>query len=177
MAEAVKSGISNLLGTLHITSKDDQGVAPKEPTEEELKSLREKYSNAKQDQVFAFYDQLGVPEKASLYEQLSQFDPDRINHLADVALNPPKSTESKEPSIEPLPDSAVASTLNSKSEDLQKWYQLGLGHVADNKVAVVLMAGGQGTRLGSSAPKGYGRYNNWHGSNSRRTKSPCHGTS
>src|SRR5947209_8676287 len=109
MAEAVKSGISNLLGTLHITSKDSQGIPPQEPSEEDVKALREKYSKAGQDQVLAFYDQLSVPEKASLYEQLQRFDPDRINHLADVALHPPKSLQNQgEPSIEPLPESATA---------------------------------------------------------------------
>ena len=155
MADALKSGIGNLLDTLHITSKEKQGVAPKEPSEEEIKSLREKYSRAKQDQVFAFYDQLSVPEKASLHEQLQLFDPDRINHLADVALHPPKSSEDKsKPSIEPLPDSTTASILDSNPEDIQKWYRTGLEHIANNKVAVLLMAGGQGTRLGSAAPKG-----------------------
>jgi UDP-N-acetylglucosamine/UDP-N-acetylgalactosamine diphosphorylase len=155
MAEAVKSGISNFLGTLHMTSKDGQGVPPKEPPQEEVKSVQEKYSKAGQDQVLAFYDQLSVPEKASLYEQLQNFDPDRINHLADVALHPPKSSENNDkPSIEPLPETATASILDSNPDDIQKWYQSGLEHIANNKVAVVLMAGGQGTRLGSSAPKG-----------------------
>jgi UDP-N-acetylglucosamine/UDP-N-acetylgalactosamine diphosphorylase len=155
MAEAVKSGISNMLDTLHITSKDKLGVAPTEPSAEDIKALREKYSKAKQDQVFAFYDELSVSEKASLYEQLQRFEPDRINHLADVALHPPKSAEETDKtSIEPLPESATASILDSDPEDIKKWYQSGLEHIANNKVAVVLMAGGQGTRLGSSAPKG-----------------------
>jgi UDP-N-acetylglucosamine/UDP-N-acetylgalactosamine diphosphorylase len=155
MADAVKSGISNLLDTLHITSKEKQGIAPTEPSEEEVKALREKYSKAEQDQVFAFYDELSVPEKSSLYNQLQIFNPDRINHLANVALHPPKSSEDAgKPSIEPLPDSATASILDSNPKDIQKWYQSGLEHIANNKVAVVLMAGGQGTRLGSSAPKG-----------------------
>lgn len=154
MAEAVKTGISNLLETLHITSKE-AGVAPTEPSEEQIQSIREKYGKAKQDQVFAFYDQLSVPEKASLYEQLRMFDPDRINHLANIALHPPKGDKDKdEPSIEPLPESATASILDSDPKDIEKWYQLGLEQIANNKVAVVLMAGGQGTRLGSSAPKG-----------------------
>lgn len=151
----MKSGISNLLETLHITSKEEQGVAPVEPSQDEISDLREKYSKAGQDQVFAFYDQLNVGEKASLFEQLQNFDPDRINHLADVALHPSKSSKDEsEPSIEPLPESAIASILDSNPEDIQKWYQSGLQHIANNKVAVVLMAGGQGTRLGSSAPKG-----------------------
>jgi UDP-N-acetylglucosamine/UDP-N-acetylgalactosamine diphosphorylase len=155
MAEAVKAGISNLLETLHITSPSEQGVPPTEPSGKDLKSLQEKYEKAGQDQVFAFYDQLSVAEKASLYEQLQNFDPDRINHLAEVALHPPKKSDDEEkPSIEPLPDSATASILDSKKDDIEKWYNGGLEHIANNKVAVLLMAGGQGTRLGSSAPKG-----------------------
>lgn len=130
-------------------------MASKEPSRGEIKSLQEKYCAAGQDQVFAFYDQLSNSEKVSLYQQLQNFDPDRINHLADVALHPPWSSENKDQlSIEPLPETATASTLDSNPEDIQRWYQRGLEHIANNKVAVVLMAGGQGTRLGSSAPKG-----------------------
>lgn len=58
------------------------------------------------------------------------------------------------PKLEPLPASASASVLDSSSDDLAVWHHHGLELVANNQVAVVLMAGGQGTRLGSSAPKG-----------------------
>lgn len=56
--------------------------------------------------------------------------------------------------MEPLPESATASILDSKPEDIEKWYESGLDLIAENSVGVVLMAGGQGTRLGSSDPKG-----------------------
>jgi UDP-N-acetylglucosamine/UDP-N-acetylgalactosamine diphosphorylase len=153
MAAAVKETVNNLFDKLNLT-KDDS-APPREPSAEELSRLREKYEKAGQDQVFAFYDDLKPAEKAQLFEQLSLFDPNRINELADKALNPPKaSKEEQEPQMEPLPESATASILDSASEDIEKWYQSGLDLVAQNKVAVVLMAGGQGTRLGSSAPKG-----------------------
>ncbi|KFY19381.1 hypothetical protein V491_04468, partial [Pseudogymnoascus sp. VKM F-3775] len=108
-----------------------------------------------QDHVFAFYDSLSSDEQATFYHQLSQFDPARINEITDRALNPPKPTEDASQSgLEPLPESATASILDSAPEDLKTWYDSGLDLIAAGKVAVLLLAGGQGTRLGSSAPKG-----------------------
>lgn len=147
--------VQNVLQKLHMGGSSEKGAPPKEPTADELKELREKYEKANQEQVFAFYDTLSNTEKATLYQQLADIDPEHINQITYRALNPPKSeTDDTQSGLEPLPDSATASILDSKAEDLEKWYQLGLDLIAANKVAVVLMAGGQGTRLGSSAPKG-----------------------
>lgn len=150
--EAVKDTINSALEALHLTS-GEQGAPAKEPSEEQLNELRSKYEKAGQEQVFAFYDKLSTAEKAGIFEQLSKFDPDYINEITTKALNPPQ-TESTESKIEPLPSNATSSVLDSKAEDLSSWYDSGLELIAENKVAVVLMAGGQGTRLGSSAPKG-----------------------
>lgn len=130
-------------------------MSPQEPTAAQLAELKAKYQAAGQDQVLTFYDSLSSSDKAALFQQLSLFDPEYINQIAQKALHPPKTDEAaKEAALEPLPESATASILDSQSADLEKWYQSGLDLIAQNKVAVVLMAGGQGTRLGSSAPKG-----------------------
>ena len=149
--EAIKDAINTGLEKLNLAG--EQAAPAREPSEGELKELKSKYEKAGQEQVFAFYDSLSVAEKASLFEQLSKFKPDYINEITEKALHPAK-TENAESTIEPLPEHATSSVLDSKGEDLEKWYNLGLELIADNKVAVVLMAGGQGTRLGSSAPKG-----------------------
>ncbi|OAP64487.1 hypothetical protein AYL99_00459 [Fonsecaea erecta] len=145
--------VNTLLEKLHLTSKD-QGAPAQEPDEEELKTLRQKYEKANQEHVFAFYEELDTEGKAALFEQLSKFDPDRINVLADKALHPPKDADQQQTSINPLPESATASLLDASDEQKEEWYKAGLSLIAQNKVAVVLMAGGQGTRLGSSDPKG-----------------------
>jgi UDP-N-acetylglucosamine/UDP-N-acetylgalactosamine diphosphorylase len=120
---------------------------------EELAALKEKYTKVGQGHVFTFYDSLSRPEQAALLQQLSGFDPTYINEIVHKALNPPK-TDGKAATLEPLPDAATASIMDSKPEAISQWYNSGLDLIAQNKVAVVLMAGGQGTRLGSSAPKG-----------------------
>ncbi|KAI9797193.1 MAG: UDP-N-acetylglucosamine pyrophosphorylase [Piccolia ochrophora] len=153
MAAAVKGGVSSLLGKLSLSS--GEVITAREPSADELSALKEKYQQANQEQVFAFYDSLSSPDKGALYAQLADIDPERINEITKKALNPPAANEGESaPKVEPLPDSATASILDSEKEDIEKWYSSGLDLVAEDKVAVVLMAGGQGTRLGSSAPKG-----------------------
>lgn len=147
------STMNKILDKLNLNSKDE-GVPAKEPTEQQLKDLRERYSQAGQEQVFAFYDELSTAEKASLYERLSSVDPNHINDITQKALKPQGSGKEEDIKLEPLPESATASILDSKVEDTESWYDSGLDLVAEGTVAVVLMAGGQGTRLGSSAPKG-----------------------
>ncbi|MCJ1379146.1 UDP-N-acetylglucosamine pyrophosphorylase [Xylographa soralifera] len=148
--------MNTLMERLHMLSKDEEGVPAKEPKEEDLKKLREQYDKADQGHVFAFYDELDVKDRAALFNQLSTIDLDHINAITKKALHPPKQPSADELAhvLEPLPESAVASILDSKSEDIASWYSSGLDLVAEGKIAVVLMAGGQGTRLGSSEPKG-----------------------
>ncbi|RYP86812.1 hypothetical protein DL769_000657 [Monosporascus sp. CRB-8-3] len=122
-------------------------------TPENVDKLKAKFEKADQGHVFTFYDELSQSEKEAFFNQLLKIDPDRVNGLRDLALNPPKE-ETSDAVVEPLPESAVASILDSKPEDIERWYNKGLDLIAENKVAVVLLAGGQGTRLGSKAPKG-----------------------
>ncbi|KAH7320146.1 nucleotide-diphospho-sugar transferase [Stachybotrys elegans] len=138
---------------LHIGSSKAADAPPAEPSAETLDSLKSKYAEAGQDHVFSFWDTLSSAQKGELFEQLSRFNPAHINDITTRALNPPKTDDTPD-TLEPLPESATASILDSKQEDIDAWYASGLDAIAANKVAVVLMAGGQGTRLGSSAPKG-----------------------
>ena len=133
----------------------------KPPTNEEVETLKQLYAKAGQDHVFAFYDSISTLEQRSLYDQLSEFNPERVTELAKKALSPDNDQPTVEDDdtaspkgVEPLPESSRATTLDCSKEELNGWMQTGLDLIGQNKVAVVLMAGGQGTRLGSSAPKG-----------------------
>jgi len=147
--------VNKVLSSVGLKDKPTKEAAPQPPSESELKEVRDKYEKAGQGQVFAFYDDLKLAEQATLFQQLQPIDPEHINKITDRALNPPKSeSEDAKPKLEPLPESATTSTISSEGDDLDKWYKSGLELIAANQVGVVLMAGGQGTRLGSSAPKG-----------------------
>ncbi len=145
--------MNKILEKLNLSSKEE-GVPAKEPSEEEVNELRERYEKAGQEQVLAFYNELNTTEKAGIFERLSSIDPNYINDITQKALRSQDSGKEGQTKLEPLPEEATASILDSKSEDIESWYYSGLDLVTQGQVAVVLMAGGQGTRLGSSAPKG-----------------------
>lgn len=50
--------------------------------------------------------------------------------------------------------SRSTASLADALKEREEWYDTGLELMAEGKVAVVLLAGGQGTRLGSDDPKG-----------------------
>ena len=144
--------LNTVLDKLHLSQ--DKSEPPKEPPTEDVKDLRQKFEHAKQDHVFHYWDSLDTASRASLFPQLQKIDPAHVNELADTALKPQKKEDEEPPKLEPLPDDASASVLDTGKDSLDAWHHTGLEYIAQNQVAVVLMAGGQGTRLGSSAPKG-----------------------
>lgn len=136
-----------------------------------LESLREKYAKAGQEHVFTFYDQLSGDEQQSLLQQLAGIDVDRVNRVWSTAMKAEQEEKAKaekarqnpeeaKDDIQPLPSSALASLVPTSASDrasqkqAAKWREIGTKAIKENQVAVLLMAGGQGTRLGSSAPKG-----------------------
>ncbi|KAI1186992.1 nucleotide-diphospho-sugar transferase [Nemania serpens] len=125
---------------------------PEQFSSANVAALKAKFESAGQSHVFTFYDSLNESDKESFFHQLQKIDPVRINKLWEYAQNPPPEPENTV--VEPLPESATASILDSKPEDLERWYNLGLDLISKGEVAVILLAGGQGTRLGSKAPKG-----------------------
>ncbi|PNS21625.1 hypothetical protein CAC42_984 [Sphaceloma murrayae] len=157
--------VSKALSALHLSSPSTPAAPPPpEPTEDQLSSLREKFEKAGQEQVFTFWSSLSAAEKGHLYAHLASLDPEYINSIVEKALHGPAQAEAgkdedkdkkdQEVKLEQLPAEATSSVIDSPASELQKWYDSGLELIGKNEVGVVLMAGGQGTRLGSSAPKG-----------------------
>ena len=117
-------------------------------------STRKRYEDAGQDHLFQFWSSLSPSEQSALLTQLDSINIERVNQIHARALEVEKAAKENASSeiIKPLPEDASSST-NDPAAELE-WRQLGLRAIAEGEVGVLLMAGGQGTRLGSSAPKG-----------------------
>lgn len=115
-----------------------------------FETLTSRYQAAGQAHLLKFWPQLSDSERAELAKQLEALDIERVNRIYKKAVSA-ESSDASEP-IEPLPHSASESVGNAEQD--ARWNSLGLEAIARGQVGVLLMAGGQGTRLGSSAPKG-----------------------
>lgn len=120
-----------------------------------IESLRQRYEAAGQGHLLQFWPQLSDSERQQLHAQLEALDIERVNRIYKKAISAEKelAEQAGREVIEPLPEDAAGSAIGG-TENEKKWRSIGLRAVAKGEVGVLLMAGGQGTRLGSSAPKG-----------------------
>ncbi|KNC82555.1 hypothetical protein SARC_05168 [Sphaeroforma arctica JP610] len=118
---------------------------------------------AGQGHIFQFYDDLSADEQRELVESAEKIEFDSVNTYFQRVL--PSLGASKEAdvpakadrSLKPLSKQMTSRSFSDIKEAMnerQKWLKSGLTAIGQGEVAVVLLAGGQGTRLGSANPKG-----------------------
>ena len=120
-----------------------------------IDELRKRYEAAGQGHLFHFWDTLADDARADLIAQLQALNVERVNRIYEKAISAEK--DAADPNVQadaiaPLPNEA-----SERVDDVEKvgeWRRVGLDAISKGEVGVLLMAGGQGTRLGSSAPKG-----------------------
>ncbi|KAG8046778.1 hypothetical protein GUJ93_ZPchr0008g12126 [Zizania palustris] len=120
------------------------GAAPPQELLERLKDYG-------QEGAFALWDELAPEERDFLVRDIESLDLARIDRIVRCSL---RSQGFPVPAVEPVPESIVSTVEDRIPEDKQRWWKRGLKAISEGKLAVVLLAGGQGTRLGSSDPKG-----------------------
>ena len=101
-----------------------------------------------QDHIIKLLEKVDGEKKQALIEQISSIDFHQLKELYD---NTKKEIEIKENKIEPLPYLDKEKLSEEQKEEFQR---LGEEVIEKGEYAVVTMAGGQGTRLGHSGPKG-----------------------
>ncbi|CBQ73291.1 probable UDP-N-acetylglucosamine pyrophosphorylase [Sporisorium reilianum SRZ2] len=123
----------------------------------DITALRQRYDKAGQSHLFAFWDTLSAEQQAELAQQLDELDVARVNQVFHTAIKADEEARAgKSHQVQPPPPSSVENTIEGEADPakVQHFRTVGLNAIAQGQVGVLLMAGGQGTRLGSSAPKG-----------------------
>lgn len=115
-------------------------------------TLRSKYEAAGQGHVFNYWSKLTDDEKNSLLEQLDSIEVERIAVFLKAALADHASA-GEAGNIKPF-SKAVAIASDESTGKISKAKELGMQAIHDGKVGALVLAGGQGTRLGFSGPKG-----------------------
>ena len=111
---------------------------------EEVKDILKKYG---QEHLLNHYNDLDEKKKGILLEQINKIDFELVSKLYDSTKEQKINTNDKITPIEYLD--------KFKLKDQYKYYEsIGKKAIQEGKLAAVTMAGGQGTRLGHSGPKG-----------------------
>ncbi|CAO0803570.1 unnamed protein product [Mucor circinelloides] len=121
----------------------------------EIKALQTRFDNAGQGHVFKFFNEISEQEQIEFLNQIVNIDVENLNAIYDKAIEGAAAASNNEQNeLQPLSQEVFDSVLKQDPSTLKEWEMTGLEKIAQGKVAVILMAGGQGTRLGSSDPKG-----------------------
>lgn len=100
------------------------------------------------------YNELNQEDQQVLLESISSLDFARVEEMYSKYKNSKDVADKLDDLVKPVPNEAYASISTCSKDDKELWVNTGLAEIADSKVGVILMAGGQGTRLGVPYPKG-----------------------
>ena len=115
---------------------------------EKLENVKQLLKKHNQEHLLVNYDKFSEEEKEKLLDQILNINFDLMKDLYDKATKPVGFENVTIEPIEHVDKSKI--TVNEKEMYVKK----GIEAIKYNKLAVVTMAGGQGTRLGHTGPKG-----------------------
>lgn len=101
-----------------------------------------------QEQLLNFYNELTNDEKQKLLSQINSIDFDMVNTLYEQSHLDRSISFNR---ITPIP---YIEKSRLTSSQIKKYTQVGNNIIKNNELAVITLAGGQGTRLGYKGPKG-----------------------
>ena len=117
-----------------------------------VKQLREKIQRAGQGHIFRFWNDLSNDSKQKLVSQVESIDFDLLKRLKGTYIDNPEvrlfSGTLEPPPIIPIP------ITEPQKQDAEQAKRIGEKLLRESKVGAILVAGGQGSRLGFDGPKG-----------------------
>ncbi|XP_030642761.1 UDP-N-acetylhexosamine pyrophosphorylase-like protein 1 [Chanos chanos] len=123
-----------------------------------FEEVASRLESAGQSHILQFWSTLSAEEKDTFLADLSQIDPDDLREhcrgAAEAASRHSSPEDLLDERMQPVPPEFIGSVRTSQPDTLKEWEDEGFLQVSKSRVAVLLLAGGQGTRLGVPYPKG-----------------------
>ncbi|XP_051158020.1 UDP-N-acetylhexosamine pyrophosphorylase [Leptopilina boulardi] len=121
----------------------------------EVNCLKEKLEKFNQVHLLRFWDKISDQEKSTLFKDILELDlPEVTSYFAKSLISIKANRENLDSKIKPIPENVFESVCSSTKEKLEQYELTGLKEISEGRVAILLLAGGQGTRLGVNYPKG-----------------------
>ena len=105
-----------------------------------------KLASCGQEHLLAYWKELSKKERSALLEQIAAIEPEDLRRCSEALGrdgNVPDSSKGKAPKVARLRGAALLKAIAAGEKELRK-----------GRVAALLVAGGQGSRLGYDGPKG-----------------------
>lgn len=119
-----------------------------------LTDLQKRLAECGQSHLLRFWGELGAEERADFLDHLRGIRFEDVTDLFRRALATLGTCRKLDAHMEPIPETQFESEEGSDAETLERYRAVGLREIGEGRVAVLLMAGGQGSRLGVAYPKG-----------------------
>jgi UDP-N-acetylglucosamine/UDP-N-acetylgalactosamine diphosphorylase len=119
-----------------------------------MEKLRERFAAFGQDHVFANCETLSEEQKTGFQEQLAGIPVEKLETFLEGAKSIVANDSAKDTVISPFSGPVASSTASDAAEKRAEWKKIGLEAITKGQVAALVLAGGQGTRLGFDGPKG-----------------------
>lgn len=120
----------------------------------DISALKSTLSGYGQEHLLQFWDSLTDVEKGQLTDDIDSINFESVIADFKKATSELKADGKIDDHIQPVPKSLFGDINETSAETLKSYEDNGLRLIADSKLAVLVLAGGQGTRLGGSYPKG-----------------------
>lgn len=121
----------------------------------DIKTLQENLARHGQEHLLKFWPSLTPDQRSLLFNDLISIDFDEVTDILQRCnLTPNDENEKLDELLQPIPAELHGKSSRTDPNLLASYRTEGLRQIAEGRVAVLLLAGGQGTRLGVTYPKG-----------------------
>ncbi|XP_014239928.1 UDP-N-acetylhexosamine pyrophosphorylase-like protein 1 [Cimex lectularius] len=121
----------------------------------DIEDYRRHLANYGQEHVLQFWDDLSQDDRDEFFQEIKDIDvPEVLGYFKKAVEGRDESKAKIDDRLMPIPPGLYGAVSRTPKALLQSYEEEGLLQIAEGRVGVLLMAGGQGTRLGSTDPKG-----------------------